>query len=570
MMKRSGLGPCFAIGLALLAPRLALAACNLIPGTEKTFGGVLGATNRPFAAPGEAVELRVRACEASRTAFLPNGGDHVVTVAFAPAGGGVTRLVAVSTDCTQVATAACAPTPTVCKQVSSAVLSTIVDSNLGDRRLVFQFPDTDAELAPDGDDLTLSGPAAIAVTALGTPLPCGLATGSCATQSGVLACVDAFFFEDGACGTGSPNDVFSRFTALPPPNVYAADCFSEDPPCDPTATAVRSAIDGDGNLLLPFVWQGVLVRNGQVPVPRLLRGRVAAPVPFQIPDQVFLGSYTPEGGRLPPILEPQADPSTTAPNIVTLFGSVDAPYTVLQAVRRHGTCVGGRNDTTRCAHGADCPGGACRTSCVEAPNVLCAVDTDCPSGRCGVLFDLAPLAFGGGPVVLPRPLPRFCQLAPQAACAVPADCPGVGNPCVSYALEAQNPVPLEGLAASDIARTFTVRESIDTVDRDGDGDVADSVVTLRDRATGVAEALGAPAGCGLAGTPEGRAVVRVALYRSASRPSRSKVMSWRSSRRSLRRATVTRTAMATGATRSSACSRSGRGSGRLGSCRRAP
>ncbi|MGH7896053.1 MAG: TolB family protein, partial [Candidatus Binatia bacterium] len=490
-------------------PRLVQAACNLIPGTEKTFGGVLGATNRPFAAPGESVELRVRACETSRTAFLPTGADHVVTVVFTAAGGGTTRLVALSTDCAQVATGACAPTPTVCKQVSGAALATIVDADLGDRRLVFQFPDTDADLAPDGDDITLSGPAAIAVTALGAPLPCGLATASCAGQNGVLACVDAFFFEDGACGTISPNDVFPRFTALPPPNVYAAACFSVSPPCDATATILRGALDGAGNLLLPFVWQGVLVRDQGVPVPRLLRGRVAAPVPFQIPDQTFLGSFTPEGGRLPPILEPQADPTNTVPDVVTLFGSVDAPYTVLQAARRHGTCVGGRNDASRCTRSGDCPGGACQTSCVEAPSVFCTTDAECPSGRCGVLFDLAPFAIPGGPVVLPRLFPHFCQLAPHAACAGPSDCPAAGDQCVTYGFEAQNPVPLEGLAASDTARTFTVRESIDAVDRNGDGDTTDSVVTLRDRATGLEERLGAPAGCGLAGTPEGRAVVRV-------------------------------------------------------------
>ena len=41
------------------------ASCNLIPGTAKTFNATLGATNRPFAAPGEAIELLVRPCDAA-------------------------------------------------------------------------------------------------------------------------------------------------------------------------------------------------------------------------------------------------------------------------------------------------------------------------------------------------------------------------------------------------------------------------------------------------------------------------------------------------------------------------
>jgi Tol biopolymer transport system component len=481
------------------------AACNLIPGSARTFGSALGATNRPFAAPGEAVEIRMRPCEAARSSFLPVASDHVVTVAFKPKGG-TPRLVVLAQNCALIPPQACGATPTVCKPLP---LRLVVDPDLGDRRLVFLFPNTDAELPPAGDGLTLSGPTAIAVTKVGDPLPCGIATSTCANSSGLLACVDQLFVEDGACGTTAPNEVFPTFTALPNPNVYAAACFGESPPCDASATSIRSAVDAAGNLLTPYLWQGVLVRDAGVPVPRLLRARFASPVPIKIPDQVFLGSFTPEGGRLPPILEPQSDPSPVASNVVTLFGSVDAPYTILQMARRHGTCVGGSKAGARCAFEADCPLGACQTSCVDAPAVTCTTDAQCPSGRCGALFDVTPLVAGGGPLVLPRLLPQFCQLPPNAACANLADCPGAGNQCVSYAFEAQNPVPLEGLAASSAARAFTVRESIDTVDRNGDGDTTDTVITLRDRATGLGEDLGAAPGCGIAGVPEGRAVVRI-------------------------------------------------------------
>ena len=256
----------------------------------------------------------------------------------------------------------------------------------------------------------------------------------------------------------------------------------------------------------------VLVRDGTVPVPRLIRVRLASPLPITVPDQVFLRSFTPEGGLLPPILEPQLDPTVAAPDVVTLFGSVDAPYTIIEVARRHGTCAGGDRAGALCTANADCKGGICGTSCVDQPATACTVDGDCPSGACGELFDFSALVVNGGPLVLPRSVPSFCQVPPHAACAGPAGCPAVGDACVSYAYEATTPVPLDGLAASTTARTFTISEAIDGVDRNGDGDTNDSVITLRDRASGQSDPLGATAGCGLVGSPEGRAAVRVQQF----------------------------------------------------------
>ncbi len=490
----------------------ARAACNLIPGTEKTFGSVLGAANRPFAAPGERFELRLRKCDAS-TGFLPGGGDHVVTLAFKPPSGSDTRIVVLAADCSGIDLTPCGAPPGVvsatCREVTAGELATRADLDEGDRRLVITFPDTDDLVAGAADDLTLSGPVAIGVTAAGAPPACGLATGTCAAQTGLVACIDQFFASDGACGTAVANQTFATFTALPPPNDYQADCFSEDPPCTATATEVRAAVDGAGNLLIPMGWGGVLVADAGVPVPRLVRTRLGSPLPFSVPGQMFLGSFTPEGGLLPPILEPQLDPTVAAPDVVTFFGSVDAPYTIIRVAKRHGTCAGGSEAGARCSTNLDCKGGLCATSCVEAPGTPCTVDGDCPSGACGRLFDFTPLVASGAPVVLPRSVPHFCQLAPHAACAGPGDCPAVGDACVTYALEATTPVPLDGLAASQTARTFTISESIDGVDRNGDGDTNDSVMTFRARASGQQNALGATAGCGLSGTPEGRAAIRV-------------------------------------------------------------
>lgn len=501
-----------AIATVATAARPASAACNLIPGTAKTFNATLGATNRPYAAPGEQVELRRRFCDAG-SGFLSDAEDHVVTFAFKPSPG-ATRIVVLAADCAKVKLAACSSAPGVlsatCRETAPGDVQLRTDVDLGDRRLVVRLPDTDDLLPPAGDDATLAGPVAIAVSAAGAPPACGLATGSCATQSGVIACVDELYANDGACGSAALDRRFPHFTALPTPNDFQADCFREDPPCTATASSTRAAVDAAGNLLIPMGWGGVLVRDGNVPVPRLIRARIGAPLPIALPDQVFLHSFTPEGGLLPPILEPQLDPTAAAPDVVTFFGSVDAPYTIIQVANHHGTCDSGDEDGARCTTDLDCKGGACVTSCVDQPATTCTVDADCPSGACGRLFDFSPLVSGGGPVVLPRSLSRFCQLPPHAACGGPGDCPSVGDACVSYAFEATTPVPLEGLAASAAARTFTIRESIDGVDRNGDGDTNDSVMTFRDRASGQQNVLGATAGCGgLSGTPEGRAVVRV-------------------------------------------------------------
>jgi len=494
------------------APRAAHAACNLIPGTAKTFDSILGATNRPFAAPGEPLEIRLRPCDTGSTGFLPTGDEHVVTMVF-KAPGGTNRVVALANDCLGVDTAACDAMPGVASAVCHTTpgLTTFDDVDLGDRRLRFPFPSTDAEFPPSGDTRSLTGPTVIAVTPKTDPLPCQLATQTCSAQSGLLACVDELYVNDGACGTTKRNEVFPDFTALPTPNVFSSACFKDAPPCTATASEVRAAVDGDGNLLLPMAWQGVLTRDQGLPVPRLIRTRLKSPLPLTIPDQVFLDSYSPEGGELPPILEPQLDPSVADPDIVTVFGSVDAPYTTIRVARRHGSCVGGDRAGLRCTRDRDCKGGACADSCVEHPSILCPNGNECPNGACGALFDMSALVAAGGPLFVPRPIPMFCQLPPHQTCTGnPAICTGIGNACVGYAMEAQSPVPLDGLTASETTRTYAFRESIDGVDRNGDGDTNDTVVTLRDRASGVAQALGAPGVCGgLDADAEGRSVQRV-------------------------------------------------------------
>src|SRR5262249_35120844 len=146
----------------------------------------LGATNRPFAGPGEPVEVRLRSCDSS-PGFQDDGPDHVVTLVFKPLSGLDRRVVVLAKKCSTVDLSSCGPAGAIsatCLEVPDPALRTRVDLDEGDRRLVFQFPDTDALLPPDGDDQTLTGPVAIAVTravrgAKTAPAPCGLVSGTC-------------------------------------------------------------------------------------------------------------------------------------------------------------------------------------------------------------------------------------------------------------------------------------------------------------------------------------------------------------------------------------------------------
>ena len=280
-----------ALAATLAVPDDARAGCNLIPGTAKSFSAALGATNRPYAAPGERLEIRLRSCDASPGFLLRRRRSrrHPVVPSRAPARTrprSCSRPTAASVDL-----AACSAAPGVvsatCGRWRAGELQTRIDVDERDRRLTFTFPDTDALLAPDGDDVTLAGPVAIGVTAAGAPPACGLATAPCAAQTGLLACVDALYANDGACGTAVPQralHALHRAAAaerLPGRLLQRRSALHRDGDRD-RATAVDAA----GNLLMPIGWGGVLVRDAGVPVPRLIRTRFASPLPFTIPAQV--------------------------------------------------------------------------------------------------------------------------------------------------------------------------------------------------------------------------------------------------------------------------------------------
>ncbi len=506
-----------------LSGRSAQAACNLIPQTEKSFEAARGATTRPFAAPGEPLEVRLRPCDGATPLLGPSATDNLVTVLFEPTGSGAKHAVVLTAaaDCTAVAPllSACtaqlgAGASTQCIAGSSAAMQ-IVSRN-GTDYLRFHFPDSTALFGTP-----LSGPATVAVTdSSPAALPCQLATSTCAQQSGLTACIDSFYANDGNCGRGLSEGPFKHFTALPAPNDFAAGCWDTIPPCTLSTSQFRMTTDADGNLLVPMDWRGILVRQNQVPVPRLLSATLASPVPvlgIRIPGKSFMASFTPEGGLLPPIFEPESA-SGTPDGVATLFGSADAPYTILRLARRSDTfqaCTGGGNNGLPCNESAECPSGICGpTTCFGGARhgLACTSDGGCPGGECGPqLIDLRGVGSGGnGPLVLNRLGAGVCQEDTSNACTMAAQCSMGAGTCVGYALTAEYPVPLEGLAESPDVFAFSVNEAVDLVDRNKDGDTLDTIVTLRDRASGQNQPLGSPPlSCGTPlDTPQGRAVVR--------------------------------------------------------------
>jgi hypothetical protein len=496
------------------------ASCHLFPGVERTYSSALGSANRPWAAPGESIEVRHRSCDTQGAAPALMGRDNLVTVAFLEPEMTGASLVILADRCDEglierVAgcRAAKAVENAVCVEVPGVALE-----NLGDGKLRFPFPDT-AEITGEAG---WAGPARIAVTDRSADLPCALARRSCKEMEGTSICVDEFFQDDGACDDGTPATTFDHFTALPRPNSFSAGCFQSEEICEAREPVMRLAADRKGNLFLPVDWSGVLAEQDDFPVPRIVRAAIRSPIPFSIPDEVFVGSFTADGGRLPPIFTPLFDHSGLAPTEqVVFFGSADAPYTILRFARRFGSCRGGSDEERLCEVDIDCPGrGAlCERACVQNPSDLCERDADCGAhGPCGELFDPAALQAGlGGPELPRRPLEipfppsGVCQFAQDQECRTDIECTNLGNPedlCVHWALEAGDAVPLDGILETPDLWAFTFEEWLDGVDRNGDGDKADTVVTMRSRSTGVLQGLGLHPAC-QGPSAGGRATIRL-------------------------------------------------------------
>lgn len=472
-------------------PRRAQSGCDVIPSARTMFRSAVGSSSRPFAKPGDELEIQLDgACNGTASpGFSGLSSDQVVSIIFTPPDG-PRNVVVLAADCGAIerSRSACEARADV---ASARCLSVESDGTIpglqrvDQRTLRFRFPDTDKLVAEDEDDLGFSGPATIAVTQVGFDLPCELASESCSARAGLLACIDRLFAADGSCDA-TPDETFPSFTALPPPNNYQAICTDPVPPCTPEPERrLRAAIDAAGNLLVPMDWRGVLVRQDDVPVARLLRGTVTTPAfpdrgaSLFVPDASALASYSSEGIKLPPIFDPQVD--ATAAGGATFFGTSDAPATVLRVARRataSNVCDGGSNAGLPCLVDGDCGGGVCAgPSCVggRAAGQTCTGPGDCTGGQCGPnLFDFESRLFAGvGPVLL------------ETSDVVALD-----------------PAPLDGLGQTEALNTFVLEESISGEDFNGDGDAVDHVVKFADRQTGRILALGSNGS-------EGRALARL-------------------------------------------------------------
>ncbi len=514
------------------------AACNVIPGPSQAYRGAIGTLDRPFASPGERVEIRLsELCDRDGNGdpqnFVMEGfegvvEDLVISVLFRPPSGSVSAFVLAS-DCRDVNSdlQSCnglAGRPSKCLPVKFATpinvdqpMTPILDPDVlvEARRLSFRFPDTDDLLLDFDDDLTLAGPAQIVVSRASAGWACSLATTRCVDETGSLACIDDLFqIPDESCAQFS-HPTFGHFTALPPANNFQALCLGS--PCATSSDAdLRMTTDSDGNLLLPMDWSGVLP-DARLRFSRLVRGRTLIPAfpnrgdPIEVPGEDFLESFAPEGGRLPPLFDPQKAPDEGAS---IFFGAVDAPFTVLRILRRlvdSGRCCDAPDRL--CSTSDECASGTCGgSSCESGANdgAGCESDRECPGGTCGPsLFDFRSRYLSDvGPIVLSRfagtnrcngnaqageiCLSRgFCQDVDSVGlrCADDEPCAD-GGTCVSFQMTAESPVSLAGLLQTEELLAFVVDEGVEGVHVNADDDSNDDVLLVFDRETGEGKSIG--------------------------------------------------------------------------------
>ena len=499
-------------------PTASHGACNVIPRAVEQFESALGASNRPFASPGDFVEIALRRTSTSGMGGTVAAEDLVALFVFSPPAGKKT-IVGVGSACVPDALSVCESFPEVyeaaCVETPADDIRVRVNEAGLPTAVAVRFPSTDELFDGVVDDRGLTGPVTIAILHKDADGVCELAELSCleslSSQPQLVACIDEFFENPDRLG-GQRDSLFPHFTALPKPNNFAAlneDC---DFAVDPQACDVRATVDTEGNLFLPVDWSGILL-EGPVPIPRLLEasspirafddfnGIVDESSSIEIPSQNFIGSFTPEGTRLPPIFEPQVDP--TQPDSIKLFGSADAERTVLHFTRRSpvfGSCQGVLGSNVPCVNDTDCAADdsvCARTVCVggTAHNELCSGDTECEDGECGhSLFEFRGRLEGDrGPILIPLLADTIpdeqgvCDSGSSAGALCPPTICGAGR-CVGYQVGSNEPVPLEGIGGTSDLFVFVRDESIEAdgngLDLNGDGDATDSVLTIRDRKTG--------------------------------------------------------------------------------------
>jgi hypothetical protein len=116
---------------------------------------LIGSTDRPFASPGEIVELRVRPgiCGAGSGFTTTDPAQYDVTIVFTPPQGGPRNVVVLSTNTSGIGTCSGAASTQLLTAGATdlAVVTKNNEANLPENRLQFRFPETDY-LAVQGED----------------------------------------------------------------------------------------------------------------------------------------------------------------------------------------------------------------------------------------------------------------------------------------------------------------------------------------------------------------------------------------------------------------------------------
>ncbi len=419
--------------------RPAQASCDLIPSASTTFRSALGSTDRPFARPDDIVELRVRpgVCDEASPGFSASVADAVVTVVFKPPfplpdGGPRNNVVVFATDLTGICTCAgAASTTCIDSDAPGSPKSVQVVERQGERRLLVSFPDTDAQLPPAADGATFSGPATIAVKdhrfSSGNLAACELVDRSCTKA-----------IEEGSSFVACIDEFFE----------LDGTCRKGTQYIDPTFghfTALPPANDFQALCSPPLPCTGTATEfrfttddAGNVLIPMDWRGILVRHNGEPVPRLVGGSAIVQRFKGVPMVLSNLPEESLSS---FTLQGASLPPIFVPQP-------------------GAPGPGFAPFGS-ADAPATVLRIAL----GQ----FDFRDRYLGGvGPVVLSK-------------------CQGEDQFCD---VKSQDPVPLQGLAASSLLFAFTQNESITGRDLNGDADLNDMVVTLADRQTGLTPAIG--------------------------------------------------------------------------------
>ena len=317
------------------------AACTTPPSASPRFRGTFGTVDSPFLFPGQ-----FRTVDLTGGCTLPPSGpfqpNDVVTLVFTPPSGRHNVVVLKQ---------ACEPNWATSPEHQQCVSQLNGGAAVCENGAINAPPGKGTELnfrVPQ--NLVLTGPVTVAVTAAGAPLPCGLATAQCSNLQGVAlrACVD-HLYEDQPCTMR--HATFPGVTALPSLKDFSRLCRPDSPgqpsPCRGDDPTLKFAIDAYGNILIPMDWSPIPCGPGQPCNKCDVYASTAVAAlpppnaqPIQLPNSEGLGSFNLYGQQF--ARPPKFKLGSPKPNELSLEGDVDKPASVLRIAR----CPGGANCPT--------------------------------------------------------------------------------------------------------------------------------------------------------------------------------------------------------------------------------